>query len=92
MSYNSACGARLDCSDRTLFSGLDEEGSMCTGDSGVQSWLQHNVRISAILLFGMIVLSLLIWALRLAHTYLLTVRQANDWRTSYLPLLDQRPT
>lgn len=41
-SYNMACGARLDCSDRTLFSG--EEGSsrdgMCTGDSAVRTWWQ----------------------------------------------------
>lgn len=41
-SYNMACGARLDCSDRTLFSG--EEGSsregMCTGDGAIRTWWQ----------------------------------------------------
>lgn len=30
-SYNRACGASLDCSDLTLFSGETEHGSQCTG-------------------------------------------------------------
>ncbi len=44
-SYNKACGARLDCSDRTLFSG--EEGYVlgtCTGDGTVQAWWQIQLR------------------------------------------------
>ncbi|KAI4375009.1 hypothetical protein MLD38_012931 [Melastoma candidum] len=34
-SYNKACGASLDCSDLTLFSGENEQGNQCTGSDEV---------------------------------------------------------
>lgn len=54
-SYNTACGARLDCSDRTLFSGEEGDGEgTCTGDGAVRPWwhLQHaSLAIIGFLLF-----------------------------------------
>ncbi|CAN6582677.1 unnamed protein product [Malus baccata var. baccata] len=49
-SYNSACGASLDCSDQTLFSSKDEAQGQCTGSSemrtswisSIQSWFSSN--------------------------------------------------
>ncbi|BFG17851.1 hypothetical protein CerSpe_041250 [Prunus speciosa] len=39
-SYNSACGASLDCSDQTLFSSKDEAEGQCTGSSEMKtSWI-----------------------------------------------------
>ncbi|KAL3639226.1 hypothetical protein CASFOL_017133 [Castilleja foliolosa] len=38
-SYNSACGASLDCSDQTLFSNDDEGEGLCTGWGELSSWL-----------------------------------------------------
>ncbi|KAL3640812.1 hypothetical protein CASFOL_015780 [Castilleja foliolosa] len=38
-SYNSACGASLDCSDQTLFSNVDEGEGLCTGWGELSSWL-----------------------------------------------------
>ncbi|GAB4852089.1 hypothetical protein Ancab_016279 [Ancistrocladus abbreviatus] len=41
-SYNQACGASLDCSDQTLFSGEDEGDSQCTGATEIKlSWLNR---------------------------------------------------
>ncbi|KAI5056639.1 hypothetical protein GOP47_0028826 [Adiantum capillus-veneris] len=89
MSYNSACGARLDCSDRTLFSGLDEEG-MCTGDGGMHSWLDQPFRLSGLLLMAIVALSVSLWLLRLVHSYFLTVRQLNDSQGGYVALAIDR--
>ncbi|XP_009365609.2 leishmanolysin [Pyrus x bretschneideri] len=49
-SYNSACGASLDCSDQTLFSSKDEAQGQCTGSSemrtswisSIQGWFSSN--------------------------------------------------
>ncbi|CAL1410988.1 unnamed protein product [Linum trigynum] len=42
MSYNSACGASLDCSDQTLFSSEDEGEGQCTGVGEMKvSWLSR---------------------------------------------------
>eukprot|EP00897_Mesotaenium_endlicherianum_P009795 jgi/Mesen1/8844/ME000053S08253 len=45
-SYNRACGARLDCSDRTLFSGggAEEAAGQCTGDGLLQPWWEAHAR------------------------------------------------
>eukprot|EP01018_Ginkgo_biloba_P031850 Gb_35843 [translate_table: standard] len=52
-SYNAACGARLDCSDRTLFSSEGEGEGLCTGDGGIRPlWMQH---FRVLLLFGLLV-------------------------------------
>eukprot|EP00850_Spirogloea_muscicola_P006385 SM000030S11394 [mRNA] locus=s30:428293:434659:- [translate_table: standard] len=44
-SYNAGCGARLDCSDRTLFSGGGALDAACTGGGTVRSrwpwWRRH---------------------------------------------------
>ncbi|CAK9859449.1 unnamed protein product [Sphagnum jensenii] len=53
-SYNKACGARLDCSDRTLFSGEEGYGSgTCTGDGTTEAWLQLHLR--TLLLAGLLI-------------------------------------
>ncbi|XP_024524216.1 uncharacterized protein LOC112344166 isoform X1 [Selaginella moellendorffii] len=52
-SYNSACGARLDCSDRTLFSGEGDGEGMCTGDGAVRPWWELHFR--TLLLAGLLV-------------------------------------
>lgn len=52
-SYNAACGARLDCSDRTLFSGEGDGAGTCTGDGAVQPWWQVHFRI--LLLVGLLI-------------------------------------
>jgi leishmanolysin len=53
-SYNKACGARLDCSDRTLFSGEEGYGSgTCTGDGTTEARLQLHLRI--LLLAGLLI-------------------------------------
>lgn len=85
MSYNSACGARLDCSDRTLFSGLDEEG-LCTGDGGMHSWFHHHFRMSAVFLMAVVALSVSLWLFRLAHSYSLSSMQLNDLQGAYIAL------
>ncbi|CAN1273560.1 TNC [Linum perenne] len=42
MSYNSACGASLDCSDQTLFSSKEEGEGQCTGVGEMKvSWLNR---------------------------------------------------
>ncbi|KAJ7558534.1 hypothetical protein O6H91_04G044600 [Diphasiastrum complanatum] len=55
-AYNAACGARLDCSDRTLFSGEegDSEGA-CTGDRAVRPWWQLHFR--TLMLLGLLVMT-----------------------------------
>ncbi|KAJ6813620.1 uncharacterized protein M6B38_142360 [Iris pallida] len=37
-SYNSACGAALDCSDQTLFSSEGEGQEQCTGNGKIKPW------------------------------------------------------
>ncbi|CAN1273569.1 Leishmanolysin-like peptidase, partial [Linum perenne] len=49
MSYNSACGASLDCSDQTLFSSKEEGEGQCTGVGEMKvSWL-NRMRITLLL-------------------------------------------
>eukprot|EP01018_Ginkgo_biloba_P018495 Gb_23702 [translate_table: standard] len=52
-SYNAACGARLDCSDRTLFSSEEAGEGLCTGDGGIRPWWQQHFR--TLLLLGLLV-------------------------------------
>ncbi|GLT73831.1 hypothetical protein SLA2020_456640 [Shorea laevis] len=41
-SYNLACGASLDCSDQTLFSGEEEGEGQCTGSEEMKlSWFNR---------------------------------------------------
>lgn len=63
-SYNTACGARLDCSDRTLFSG---EGSndkgMCTGDGAVAAWwMLHFSTLLLIVAFCLLLITFSLFA------------------------------
>lgn len=52
-SYNAACGARLDCSDRTLFSSEGEQEGFCTGDGGIRPlWIEY---IRTLLICGLLV-------------------------------------
>ncbi|KAH9325918.1 hypothetical protein KI387_006096, partial [Taxus chinensis] len=54
-SYNAACGARLDCSDRTLFSSEEAGEGLCTGDGGLRPWWQQHFR--TLLLLGLLVIT-----------------------------------
>lgn len=85
MSYNMACGARLDCSDRTLFSGVDEVG-FCTGDGGMHPRLQQHLRMTVILLLVVAVLLLFLWIFHHAHWSAPTFCKQIDIPTAYLPL------
>lgn len=85
MSYNTACGARLDCSDRTLFSGVDEEG-LCTGNGGVHSWWQQHFRIILCLLVAVAMLALSVWIYRHSRWNSPTVSDISDLPTAYVAL------
>lgn len=56
-SYNTACGARLDCSDRTLFSGKKGDGEgICTGDGAVRTWWQMHLTTTLLLIAVLLLL------------------------------------
>ena len=75
-SYNTACGARLDCSDRTLFSGKEGDGEgVCTGDGAVRTWWQMHATTA--LLLAAIFLLMLLTTLSLL---------SKLWRYQTLPL------
>ncbi|KAL2649366.1 hypothetical protein R1flu_017494 [Riccia fluitans] len=66
-SYNLACGARLDCSDRTLFSGEDDGEDTCTGDGAVRPWWQFHFR--TLLLVGLLVTTTCFFVGAVRHIY-----------------------
>ncbi|KAG0610529.1 hypothetical protein M758_7G072700 [Ceratodon purpureus] len=71
-SYNTACGARLDCSDRTLFSGKEGDGEgICTGDGAVRTWWQMHLTttllLAAVLLTMLLMMCSLLAKLRRYH-------------------------
>ncbi|GLJ40295.1 hypothetical protein SUGI_0828070 [Cryptomeria japonica] len=66
-SYNAACGARLDCSDRTLFSSEEAGEGLCTGDGGLRPWWQQHFR--TLLLLGLIVTTVCFFLGAIRHIY-----------------------
>ena len=83
-SYNTACGARLDCSDRTLFSG---EGSndkgMCTGDGAVAAWwMLHFSTLLLIVAFCLLLITFSLFAVVHHEFYMTTYRGTKFQKVS----------
>eukprot|EP00249_Psilotum_nudum_P023922 c29028_g1_i1 orf=1787-4684(+) len=87
MSYNAACGARLDCSDHTLFSGEEDGDGPCTGDGGLRPWWQH---VRTLLFVGLLVATSCFVLGTVRHVYCSSViqRTATDLSLAYYTELD----
>ncbi|CAM6102918.1 unnamed protein product [Calypogeia fissa] len=90
-SYNSACGARLDCSDRTLFSGEDDGDVTCTGDGTLRPCWQLNFK--TLLLLGLLFTTICFFVCAVGHVArgIETFRMvgSQDFQEAYL-LLDSK--